>query len=388
MSGVNGRASRVDILDAASVGAPQELANGFWKVTGRIARTGIQIYQDASGKSHRELRPAEEVFSKESLDSFSMMPVTNQHPPGLIDSQVARRYVVGSVGETVKRDGEFVAAPLMVYDAEAIATAKAGRQQLSCGYTCDLEESPGVWNGQPYDKIQRNIRGNHVALVDLGRAGPEARLRMDSADATIAVSGCTLATVDKEPKMPQQLTIDGMPLEVTEAMAPVIQRTHDKLVSKEKERADAAEKLVKELSAKVEELASVTAERDKLKTRVDGIEEEIKTAAAKLVSERSAIEAEARPHLGADADLSKLDNAGIRAEVIKKIAPDMKVDGLEPVAAYHAALAFKKAQPTAVDAARAGAATVHADAAKNDPQSARAKMLAANADAWKNKETK
>jgi hypothetical protein len=43
--------------------------------------------------------------------------------------------------------------------------------------------APGVWQGQHYDAVQRKIRGNHVALgpKGWGRAGPEVRLRLDSA---------------------------------------------------------------------------------------------------------------------------------------------------------------------------------------------------------------
>ena len=41
------------------------------------------------------------------------------------------------------------------------------------------DETPGEWNGQPYDVIQRNIRINHLALVANARAGDSARLNLD-----------------------------------------------------------------------------------------------------------------------------------------------------------------------------------------------------------------
>lgn len=56
---------------------------------------------------------------------------------------------------------------------------RSGLRELSLGYSLDLDETPGVWNGQPYDAIQRNIRINHLALVEKARAGEQARLNID-----------------------------------------------------------------------------------------------------------------------------------------------------------------------------------------------------------------
>ena len=53
---------------------------------------------------------------------------------------------------------------------------------MSLGYNLDLEETPGVWEGQPYDVIQRNIVINHLALVMEARAGDQARLNIDGRD--------------------------------------------------------------------------------------------------------------------------------------------------------------------------------------------------------------
>ena len=65
----------------------------------------------------------------------------------------------------------------------------AGLKELSLGYNLDLEETPGVWNGQQYDAIQRNIRINHLALVQEARAGERARLNIDSRDVSKQTKG-------------------------------------------------------------------------------------------------------------------------------------------------------------------------------------------------------
>ena len=60
-------------------------------------------------------------------------------------------------------------------------------RELSCGYNLRLDETPGVWEGQPYDAIQRDIEINHLALVDKARAGEQARLNLS----LIHISGPT-----------------------------------------------------------------------------------------------------------------------------------------------------------------------------------------------------
>jgi hypothetical protein len=175
--------SRVHRLDRAQpLAPPQRTLEGYLRVDGRVARIGIQEYRDGAGNVRRELRLPEEVFAPESLASFHLVPVTNGHPSSLLDASNAKSYAIGAVGD-VRRDGDYVAASLLIHDARAIADIQAGRQQLSNGYTCELDDTPGVWNGQRYDSVQRGIRGNHLAIVDVARAGPEARLRLDAGDA-------------------------------------------------------------------------------------------------------------------------------------------------------------------------------------------------------------
>ncbi len=82
--------------------------------------------------------------------------------------------IVGSTGT----DAEFVAPylrnSLVVWDAVAIAGIESRDQcELSCGYAYDPDMTPGTYEGIPYDGVMRNIRFNHVALVEVGRAGPD-----------------------------------------------------------------------------------------------------------------------------------------------------------------------------------------------------------------------
>lgn len=170
-------------FDKGSLRSPEVLTSGWLRVDAYLTRTGIFTYLNPDGTLRRELRLPEEVFSPATLDSFAMVPVTNDHPPGLLDADNTRQFQVGQLSENIKRDGDFVASRLLVTDAAAIADIRAGKVELSCGYDCELEMTPGKTDAGEYDAIQRNIRGNHVAIVDKGRAGPAAKIKMDRFDA-------------------------------------------------------------------------------------------------------------------------------------------------------------------------------------------------------------
>ena len=154
---------------------------GFLKADAYVTRAGVFNYQMADGSVRRELRPPEEVFSQDSLSTLSEIPVTNDHPPQFVDAANAKNYFAGYTSEKNEQDGIFVKSGLTIVDKKTIdEMEKDGKLETSCGYTCEVELTPGVFNGEKYDAIQRNIRYNHVAIVDRGRAGPEVRVRLDS----------------------------------------------------------------------------------------------------------------------------------------------------------------------------------------------------------------
>jgi hypothetical protein len=160
---------------------------GFARVDARLTRTGILEYVRADGSMQREYRPDSEVFCADSLATLDNAPVTDLHPSAMIDPSNARHFSRGNT-RGARRDGKFVAAELTVQDAELISKIDAGeRTEISCGYTCDLDYTPGVYEGQRYDAVQRKIVYNHVAIGprNWGRAGADVALRLDAADAHV-----------------------------------------------------------------------------------------------------------------------------------------------------------------------------------------------------------
>jgi hypothetical protein len=154
---------------------------GYLRAWGTIARVGVQTYYNADGTPRRELRLPEEVSDPESLASFGLKPHTNTHPPEFLNSKNTKLYQTGSTDSTVFYDRGFVRVAINVTDQEVIDEIASGKkQQLSAGYGCELDFTPGTWRGQKYDAIQRRIRGNHVSSVELGRAGEDVKMHVDT----------------------------------------------------------------------------------------------------------------------------------------------------------------------------------------------------------------
>lgn len=141
-----------------------------------LTRVGIFEYHNADGSVRRELRLPEEVFAAESLASYKGKPVILTHEAGLVDVDNVQQEHIGTILSEGIQDGDNVRAQIVIHDEESL---DYGLRELSLGYTQTPDETPGVWNGQPYDAIQRNIQINHLALVEKARAGEQARLNID-----------------------------------------------------------------------------------------------------------------------------------------------------------------------------------------------------------------
>lgn len=162
-----------------------------------IARTGRMVYnqrtesdimpwlREVEADAHgmvTVLREPDEVFRQETISSFEGKPVTVDHPGDLITPENWVRVAKGSVQDVRRGDiGEdgLLVADLFVTDAEAIETVKSRRKrEVSCGYDADYEQiAPGLLR-------QKNIVGNHVAIVDKGRAGARCVI-MDAEKETV-----------------------------------------------------------------------------------------------------------------------------------------------------------------------------------------------------------
>jgi 8-oxo-dGTP pyrophosphatase MutT (NUDIX family) len=82
--------------------------------------------------------------------------------------------VVGAVGTDVSYEEPYLKATLSIWDGGAILLIDGNKQkELSSSYRYSADMTPGVFKGEPYDGVIRDIVGNHVALVTEGRAGDD-----------------------------------------------------------------------------------------------------------------------------------------------------------------------------------------------------------------------
>lgn len=156
-----------------------------------LARTGKQTYRrseifDTDDDSEIDVdRKPEEVFSQSTLASFENKPVTVEHPDEDVNSANFKDYAVGFVRDVKKGtvDGQdVILGTLVIQDAQTIEEIENGEHtDLSCGYDCDIDDSDSP--------EQKNIRGNHVALCQCGRAGNARIVDSKTKDAYYTIGG-------------------------------------------------------------------------------------------------------------------------------------------------------------------------------------------------------
>jgi hypothetical protein len=373
-------------------------------LTGRaiVTSVGVFSYLNADGTVTRELRLPEEVFARGSLDSMKLKPLANDHPKEKITADNAKVYQVGSLGDNPSdwidnygskfpeergrgssdTDGFHVAIDLTITDAAAVADVEAGKTALSMGYTCDLEPATAgaVWCGIAYDGIQRNIRYNHCAIVDVARCGDAARIRMDSADAVQIYQAD-----NKSPKTNPEVVKMGMKKINLDG---VEYEGEEKLVLsyvEQKNRADSAEKALTQLKAdQAKTISTLEGERDAMKDRADKAEKELKAAKddaadSKKINEAvnaklMLIDAATRAGVQVKEDMADID---IRKAVITAIYPNVKLDGKDEVyvtARFDAAVEDLDARADGESREVLGGG-LSATADRKDSASARQKMI-------------
>ena len=371
-------AVRFDLATSVPVANITRTPIGGLRIDARPTRVGVLAYRYSDGSIKREYRPPSEVFRADSLASMRGAAVTIGHPPELVTPDTWRSVNVGSVGEDVREDGDLVAASVAVNDAAALA--QIGTRdviELSSGYTCDTDETPGVTpTGEAYDAIQKNIVYNHVALLPAGtgRAGADCRLRLDAASAI------------RESML--KIRIDGIEYDAGSASA---QEALDRLVKRLSEKVSELDAAVKVSSARAdvaEKAADPVALRKAAAFRADLIS---RARATKL-----------GPKYCADEDvMAATDDDSIIKAVIGQLAPEMDLSGLDHaglmialklVSSMRAPAAPADASADAIDAAGTPGAALDAASivrplplavAAVDADTSHAAAHAMRADAWK-----
>jgi hypothetical protein len=144
-----------------------------------IARSGWQPYKmseidPTSGDDSmvQVYRPPEEVTSAATVASAEGKPITMRHPPKFLDSNTvgwsSRGHIQNvRVGPRDKDGNVTLVADLHIHDGSLIdQILSKNLRDISMGYTYDADDGP-----REGTLAQRNIRMNHCAVVEAGRAG-------------------------------------------------------------------------------------------------------------------------------------------------------------------------------------------------------------------------
>lgn len=202
----------------------KEDANGYWEIADNpISKAGVYPYLGAllpgakdPMKAYMVLRPPEELGAPETVESFKLQPWIMRHAmlgpeeKGLTPPE--DKGVHGVIGERVyfRPETGMLYGNIKGFSEDLKAAIEGGEKELSAGYFHDVDWTAGVWEGEPYDAVQRNIRANHLALVPQGRMGPG-----------VAVMDClqgfdpNIFTIGKEINKMGELTLEKLAEAVT-----------------------------------------------------------------------------------------------------------------------------------------------------------------------------
>lgn len=337
---------RIDFIDEEymqSVFKPT--AEGYLEGRAIVTNIGVFPYVMADGSIRREARIPEEVFSSDSIHSLKLKPITNNHPMERVTAENIKEYQIGFTGDKIEYDSYHLSAPMSITDQETIMDVNNGKRAFSCGYSVDIDPTPGNFMGMAYDAIQRNIRYNHIAVVDQGRAGDAARMKLDSAEKIGLLLREDQSNIDSKQKelensndkkdggsvMEQNVKIDGVDYKVDKDVKKYIHQ----LETKNDELQKMSETEIKQLK---EDTAKIEAERDQYKDDADKFKKELEDS-KEVKGDEFDKAVDARIQLLASAGLAEVEiksdmsEIDIKKEVVKKVSPSAieKLDSADDI---------------------------------------------------------
>lgn len=355
--------------------------DGYIRANAIVTRTGIFYYRNNDGTIRKEFRPSDQVFNQDSLESLKMIPITNGHPPErLVNAKNAKRLAIGFTGENIKVQEPYLMANILITDEDGVKAVKElGRKELSLGYTVDLLEEPGEYEGEKYDFVQTNIKYNHLSLVDQGRAGPAARIALDRLDA----EEITLEEVMTEKQTKKD---EMMSAEMTQSGD--ISNLRDEVERLKSERME-FERRLKQMA---DEMEALRAERDSMKDRMSerDMSKEKNDAIEKFreaIKARMKLEDAGRKLLNKDmiSKMDAMDDVDLKKAIIKTKFPQANLDGQSEIyinGRFDGVLETLATYKSSEDVFLKSTSSNN-DSVALDPADARKKMIERNKNAWK-----
>ncbi|QHJ76531.1 MAG: hypothetical protein [Bacteriophage sp.] len=331
----------------------QDAQTGFVHITNvPIACVGVFPYMKADNSVEMEAKLPTELLSEETVSSANSKPITDNHPDELVTQVNARNYMKGFTATNAHVENDKLKVDMTITDKSLIDEINKGKQELSIGFETEVVPKKGEYKGVAYDSVQRNIRINHVAVVEQGRAGHSVRLLGDSAEMIeqdVQKKGKRMDTT--------KVRLDGADVTVATADA-------DKIIKLDADNADKAKKIA-ELEAQIEEKKKELDElkgeaeeekknADEAQAKADAAEKELDSlkkeysgdAMQKAVNDRLNLVGKVKPYLGDSYDFNGKTDKQLKLDTITALdnSIDLKDKSDDYINAYFdAALQAKNA---------------------------------------------
>ena len=312
--------------------------NGFFEVKRNpISKVGVFPYSGRSigaeepDRMYYVYRPAEELGSAECIESFKLLPfVDEHHMVGDGGMPAEQKGVHGTTGEDVFFEDGTLYSNLKVFSNALANLIEGGKRELSCGYRCEYEFAPGEYNGVKYDAIQRNIRGNHLALVEEGRMGKEVAV-LDSMVFTFDAK--EFLSMENE-ELEQHESAEMKEINSIKEMIAALAAKVDSLIEGEKKESEIGQ------DEEAKEEVAQDEEAKEQEAKAEGMDAaEIKRAVMKEIAARDALYSKLSPVIGAF-DHAEMDIKTMAAYGAKKLG--LTHSSVEAVEGYLAGAASAK----------------------------------------------
>lgn len=293
---------------------------GYLHCQALVARSGIQKYYglelgftepEKRLKLFSVYRPDEIVFNDAALGDYLNADITNDHPGVNVGADNFSKYSKGTVVSAGVRDSEhpeYVRCDLIVKDANTIRQIEAGKADVSAGYNCEMDFTPGKTpEGENYDAIVKSIKLNHVAIVKKGRAG--------FAHVCDSVFGANLMDVK----------IGAVNIALDDSIAPEVRKEVESMTK----RIDDADALVEAKNLEIERLK---AELDVKDAELQQAREEAESSRLtdadllEIVKQAEAVRDKARKICGDNFVCDSVVDIEIIKAALKDAAPDLDIE--------------------------------------------------------------
>ena len=332
----------------------QDAQTGFVHITNvPIACVGVFPYMKADNSVEMEAKLPTELLSEETVSSANSKPITDNHPDELVTQVNARNYMKGFTATNAHVENDKLKVDMTITDKSLIDEINKGKQELSIGFETEVVPKKGEYKGVAYDSVQRNIRINHVAVVEQGRAGHSVRLLGDSAE-----------MVEQDAHETKGKRMDTTKVRLDGADVTVATVDADKIIKLDADNADKAKKIA-ELEAQIEEKKKELDElkgkseeekknADEAQAKADAAEKELDSlkkeysgdAMQKAVNDRLNLVGKIKPYLGDSYDFNGKTDKQLKLDTITALdsSIDLKDKSDDYINAYFdAALQAKNA---------------------------------------------